>query len=219
MQPQKHMKEIKNIYFLLLSVIAFSQMALAQKDPNAKKVLDEVSAKLKTLKGITANFSYSTKDRNKALKGSVKGQISIKGQKYYIKEGSTEIFCNGAKVWNFNGEDEVTVADVDIEDEKMLSPQKLLSNFYDKDFNYKLVSSAGNNHEILMIPTDKRKNFKQVTVYVDKTQKLILKAKVIDKSDNIIEFTLSGLNTNASLPDTKFAFDAAKHPGVVVIAQ
>ncbi|QEC67353.1 outer membrane lipoprotein carrier protein LolA [Panacibacter ginsenosidivorans] len=210
---------MKKVYLLLLLIIGFNGIANAQNDPNAKKVLDEVSAKLKTLKGVIANFSYTTKDRNKALKGSAKGIINIKGQKYYLKQGATEIFCDGVKVWNYNGEDEVTVADVDNEDTKMLTPQKLLSNFYDQDFTYKLISSAGPSHEIVMYPTDKRKNFKQVTVYVDKTKKMILKAQVIDKSDNIIEFSLTNVSTTAALADSKFVFDAAKHPGVEVVTQ
>ena len=210
---------MKKIYALLFVLMGIGSMAKSQNDPNAKKVLDGVSLKLQTLKGVTANFSYTTKDRNKALKGSVKGQISIKGQKYYIKQAGTEIFCNGTKVWNYNGEDEVTVADVDNDDNKTLSPQKLLSNFYDKDFTYKLVSSAGNFHEIMMMPTDKRKNFKQVTVFVDKSKNLISKADVIDKSDNTIGFTLTNIVTNVALPDSKFAFDPSKHPGVEVVTQ
>lgn len=210
---------MKQACTLLLIFMGITILTKAQNDPNAKKVLDGVSSKLNTVKGITAGFSYTTKDRNKALKGSVKGQISIKGQKYYIKQGTTEIFCNGVKVWNFNGEDEVTVADADNSDDKTLSPQKLLSNFYDKDFTYKLISSAGTFHQILMIPTDKRKNFKQVTIFIDKSKNLISKADVVDKSDNTIGFTLSNINTNISLPDSKFEFDTAKHPGVEVVEQ
>jgi len=210
---------MKQACTLLLIFMGITVLTKAQNDPNAKKVLDGVSSKLNTVKGITAGFSYTTKDRNKTLKGSVKGQISIKGQKYYIKQGTTEIFCNGVKVWNFNGEDEVTVADADNSDDKTLSPQKLLSNFYDKDFTYKLISSAGTFHQILMIPTDKRKNFKQVTIFIDKSKNLISKADVVDKSDNTIGFTLSNINTNISLPDSKFEFDAAKHPGVEVVEQ
>src|SRR5581483_10987956 len=125
------MRNMKKIYLLVTLLMGFSGLTNAQNDPAAKKILDGVSAKIKSLKGVTANFSYTTKDRKGSLKGSVKGQISIKGQEYYIKQGTTEIFCNGSKVWNYNGEDEVTVADVDNDDEKMLSPQKLLSNFYD----------------------------------------------------------------------------------------
>ncbi len=210
------MKKIYAIFLLLTGITGFVN---AQNDPNAKKVLDGVSAKLKTIKGITAIFSYTTRDRNNALKGSVKGSISIKDQQYYIKQGSTEIFCNGAKTWNYDGDKEVTVADVDNVDDKTLTPQKLLSDFYDKDFTYKLVSSAGSYYQIDMLPTDKRKNFKQVSVFVDKAKNLITKAKVLDKSDNVIEFILSGLNTNALLPDSRFVFDVSKHPGVEVVEQ
>ena len=210
---------MKKVYALLMLLMGVTGFINAQNDPNAKKILDGVSAKLKTLNGLTANFSYTTKDRNKVLKGSVKGQISIKGQKYYLKQGTTEIFCNGTKVWNFNGEDEVTVADADNDDSKTLSPQKLLSDFYDKDFTYSLVSSAGAFNEIQMVPTDKRKNFKQVNVFVDKSKNLISKANVIDKSDNTIGFILTDIVTNASLPDSKFVFDPAKHPGIEVVTQ
>ena len=208
---------MKKMYFLLVMLVASGLIANAQNDANAKKVLDGVSAKLKTFKGVTANFSYSTKDRKNVKKGSVSGQISIKGQQYYIKQGSTEIFCNGAKTWNYNGENEVTVSDVD-NDSRTLTPQKLLSNFYDKDFTYKLVSSAGNYNEIQMTPLDSRKNFKQVNVFVDKSTNLITKARVVDKSDNIIEFALSNINTNATLPDSKFVFNEKQHPGVEVIS-
>jgi outer membrane lipoprotein-sorting protein len=93
-----------------------------------------------------------------------------------------------------------------------LSPQNLLSNFYDKDFNYKLVSSAGNFHEIEMTPIDKRKSFQKVNVYIDKSKSIITKAKVLDKSNNTLEFLLSNLNTGANLPDASFQFVRSKYP-------
>ncbi|MDB5232529.1 MAG: hypothetical protein JWN76_3334 [Chitinophagaceae bacterium] len=190
----------------------------AQNDPQAKKILDDVSSRVKGFKGITADFSYITKDRKNIKRNSVIGKISIKGQKYFIKQGSTEIYSDGNKSWNFNGDKEVTVSDID-NDSHTLSPQRLLTNFYDKDFTSKLVSSAGSTYQILMMPVDKRKNFKQVTVFVDKAKKLITKAQVIDKSDNKIEFDLRNVNTNAALPDSRFTFDTKKHPGVEVIEQ
>ena len=210
------MKKMYPLFFLLLG---FTGLVKAQNDPNAKKILDGVSAKLKTIKGVSANFSYTTKDRNNALKGSVKGLINIKEEKYYIKQGSTEIFCNGPKTWNYDGDKEVTVADVDNEDDKTLTPQKLLTDFYDKDFTYKLISSAGSFYQIDMLPTDKRRNYKLVSIFVDKAKNLITKAKVTDKSDNIIEFILSGINTTAIIPDSRFIFDASKHPGVEIVEQ
>jgi outer membrane lipoprotein carrier protein len=207
-----------NKFILAILLVAATGRATAQNDAGAKKILDAVSAKLKTFKGVTANFTYTSKDKTNKTTGKVAGNIAIKGNKYFIKQGSTEIYCDGAKTWNYNGEDEVTVASVD-NDSKALSPQKLLSDFYDKDFTYKLVSSAGSFHQIQMVPVDKRKNYQQVDVFVDKAKNMITKAKVLDKSNNTVEFALSNINTAAALPDTKFVFDLKKHPGIDVINQ
>jgi outer membrane lipoprotein-sorting protein len=211
---------MKKLYALFVLIAGLTGLiANAQNDANAKKILDNVSAKIKTFKGITANFTYVTKDKKNIQRGSVQGLINIKGQKYFIKQGTTEIYSDGTKQWNYNGEtNEVTEAEID-DDSKTLSPQNLMSDFYDKDFTYKLASSAGQYYQIDMEPTDKRKNFKEVTVYIDKAKNVITKAKVLDKSDNTIEFSLSKINTSAIIPDSKFVFDKSKHPGVEVVNQ
>lgn len=201
---------MKKLYFLFITLVIVGGSATAQSDANAKKVLDAVSSKLKTFKGITSNFSYVSKSRSGKVNNNVAGKIAIKGQKYYIKQGPTEIFSNGVKTWNYNGNNEVTVSTADA-DNQTLTPQKLLSNFYDKDFTYRLVSSAGNYNEIEMTPTDKRKNFQKVNVFVDKAKMMITKAKILDKSSNTIEFTLNNINTNANIADNTFAFDKSKY--------
>src|SRR4051812_36804357 len=137
--------KIISLFIIVLTLLASA--ANAQKDPAAKKILDEVTVKIKSDKGINAGFTLLTKSRAGKINNNVNGKISIKGSKYYIKQGSTEIFSDGNKTWNYNGNDEVTVTSADADDES-LSPQKLLSDFYEKDFSYKLVSSAGNYNEI-----------------------------------------------------------------------
>ncbi|MEJ7828206.1 MAG: outer membrane lipoprotein carrier protein LolA [Segetibacter sp.] len=201
---------MKKLYYLVVALVMIAGSVEAQNDANAKKVLDAVSSKLKTFKGISANFSYISKSRSGKVNNNVAGKIAIKGQKYYIKQGATEIFSDGAKTWNYNGNNEVTVSTPDA-DNQTLTPQKLLSNFYDKDFTYKLVSSTGNFHEIEMRPIDKRKNFQKVNVFVDKTKTMITKARILDKSSNTIEFALNTINTNASIPDNTFVFNKSKY--------
>ena len=88
----------------------------------------------------------------------------------------------------------------------------MLSNFYDKDFNYKLISSAGAVNEIELTPIDKRKSFSKVNIFIDKSKSMITKAKVLDKSNNTLEFVLSNLNTSANLPDASFQFVRSKYP-------
>ena len=201
---------MKKLYILLVAMTILAVNTIAQNDPKAKKVLDDVSAKLKTFKGVTSNFTYVSKGRSGKTNSTVNGQIFLKGDKYYIKQGAVEIFSNGVKTWNYNGTNEVTVTMVG-ENDQALTPQKLLSNFYDKDFTYKLVSSVGAYHEIQMTPVDNRKNFQKVNVFVDKAKMQITKAKVLDKSSNTIEFTLKNIKTNVAIPDATFVFNKAKY--------
>lgn len=182
----------------------------AQNDAGAKKILDAVTAKLKASKGINAGFTLLSKSRTGKINNNANGKIAVKGNKYYIKEGSTEIFSDGNKIWNYNGEDEVTVTPSD-EDDNALSPQKLLTDFYDKDFTYKLVSSTPSFNEIQLVPVDKRKNFKQINVFVEKSKMMITRAKVVDKSSNTIEFNLKNINTSANIADNTFVFNQKKY--------
>src|SRR4051812_33707379 len=187
---------MKSIYFFIIVLTLVTATVHAQKDPAAKKILDEVTTKVKSDRGINAGFTLLTKSPSGKINNNVNGKLSIKGSKYYIKQGSTEIFSDGNKIWNYNGNDEVTITPADADDQS-LSPQKLLSDFYEKDFTYKLVSSAGNYNEIQLIPTDKRKNFQKVNVFVDKSKKMITRAKVVDKSNNTMDFNLKNIKTNA----------------------
>ena len=201
---------MKRLFTLLIATAAFVNFSFAQ-DAAAKKVLDGVSAKVKAAKGITAKFTITSTTSKGKSNGTKTGTISIKGQKYLLKQGKMEIISDGKTIWNYDGSKTITVSDAS-ENTNTLSPQNLLSNFYDKDFTYKLISSAGTMHEIEMYPTDKRKNFEKVTVYVDKAKNLITKAKITDKAKNVIQFTLSNVKTDAVINDNTFVFNRAKYP-------
>ncbi len=207
---------MKQFYAVLLALV-FSNIVIAQNDPNAKKVLDAVSAKVKTFKGISASFVIKSITSKGKDNGSKAGTISIKSQKYLLKQGKTEIICDGAKTYTYDPANKtITVSTID-DANQTLTPQNLLSNFYDKDFTYKLISSEGNFHEIELVPNDKRKNFIKVNVFIDKTKSMIVKARVLDKSNNTIEFSLSNLNTNANLNDNLFTFNRSKYPADVEV--
>lgn len=181
------------------------------QDANAKKILDGVSAKIKTFAALSANFNLKSISSKGKDNGAKTGTIALKGQKYFLKQGKTEIICDGAKIYNFDGAKTITVSGIE-EANSTLSPQIFLTNFYDKDFTYKLISSIGSFHEIQLIPIDKRKNVQLVNVFVDKAKSFITKAKITDKSNNKIELSISNVNTKANLSDVLFAFNKTKYP-------
>lgn len=206
---------------LLLPVVfmAFSILKAQSAQDDAQKILDRASAKLRSASGIQANFSLEQKDKNHQSQGSAKGIVKIKGNKYYVKEGDNEVFCNGVQLWNFDGQNEVTVTKAENADTDDLSPKQILSGFNKADFSFKLTSSSGTSHQVQLTPVDKRKNFKQITIFVNKSTNLITKAVVTDKADNTMEIVFTNVNLNAAIPDSQFVFDSSKHAGVEVINQ
>ena len=148
---------------------------------------------------------------------ATKGILKIKGTKYYIKQDENEIFCNGKQIWNYDGQKEVTVAKADNDDDEF-SPEQIITGFNKKDFDIKLISSSV-NYQVQLTPVDKRKNFKQVILYISKSTNLITKAVITDKTNAIIEINFSNISFNNTFPDSQFVFDASKHPGVEVINQ
>ena len=70
------------------------------------------------------------------------------------------------------------------ESDQTLSPQKLLSGNYDKDFNYSVLSQNSNSATIELIPIDKRKSFQKVTLVIDKLKSALSTATILDKSTN-----------------------------------
>src|SRR3954469_6051566 len=204
---------------LFIGTISFSQ----QNDPAAKKVLDGVSARFKTFKAVQAAFTLRQEDAKGVLLGTKKGTVSMKGSRYRISVAGTgqEIFCDGTNIWTYDkSANEVTITKPD-PSASTISMQKLFTSFYDKDFLYKLngdkVVNKKTLQEIEMTPTDKNKPFHKVYVLVDKQNKTIYSTRILDKSGNVVAYTVNSMNGSANVPDNLFVFDKSKYPGVEVV--
>lgn len=200
--------------FFIVVLLAFS--AHAQNDPNAKKVLDLVSAKVKSYTTVTANFSISSVSSKGKNNGIKSGVISIKGSKYVLAQGKMQVICDGAKTYNFDGTKTITVTSME-ESGQSLSPQKILSGDYAKDFVCKLIGTKAGQSEIEMKPIDQRKNFSKVNVFVDNTKSMITKAVILDKSNNTLVVSFSNMVANKALDNALFVFNKAKYPKDVEI--
>ena len=190
----------------------------AKNDPEAKKVLDAVSSKFKTFSSVQAGFSYKVENASGKALSSKTGTILMKGTKYKVSFGGNEIFSDGKTVWNYDkSSNEVTISNLDASG-STITPQKLFTNFYDKDFLYMLngekKSGAKTLQEIEMTPTDKSKSFNKVYLLVDKSAKTIYSTRVLENGGNRYTYTVSTMKTNMPLADNVFSFNKSKYPGV-----
>lgn len=210
---------MKKIFIFLVSAIAaLSTFGQGGTDPAAKKILDAVSNKFKTYKAVQAAFTLKNEDASGKVLGTKKGTVSMKGQKYRVTITGQEIFCDGSTIWTYDkSANEVTITKVD-PSANTITPQKLFTNFYDKDFLYKLNGEKKEGkktlQEIEMTPVDKTKQFHKVYLMVDKQAQSIYSTRVLDKAGNRFTYTMNTINGKAPLADALFAFDKSKYPGV-----
>ncbi|MES2774905.1 MAG: outer membrane lipoprotein carrier protein LolA [Bacteroidota bacterium] len=212
---------MKKTLIALLALV--SLQSFAQNDPKAKSILDGVSSKFKTFNTVQATYNLTVTNKAGKNAGTKTGTIFLKGQKYQINDKGMQILSDGKKVWKYEvAANEVSISAVDPTNQS-ITPAKLLSNFYDKDFSYKLNGnkSIGGKQlaEIELTPTGKGRNFSKVLVYVDQVQKMIVSTKVFETSGNTYTYGISNLKTNTNLADNMFVFDKSKHPGVEEIEQ
>ena len=205
------------IVAMMLSMGIFSA-AQTSSDPAAKVILDAVSAKFKTFKTVQASFTYKVENAIGKTLSTKTGTILMKGTKYKVSFGGQEIFCDGTTIWNYDkSANEVTISKLDAST-GMITPQKLFTNFYDKDFLYILngEKKVGKKtiQEIEMTPVDKSKPFHKVYVQIDKAAKTIYSTKVLENAGNRYSYTVSTMKTNILLADNLFVFDKTKYPGV-----
>ena len=215
---------MKKIYTLLAFaasvLVTNAQSNPTKNDPNAKKILDKVSAKFKTFKSPQAAFTYQIENGQGKVLSTKKGTVRMRGSKYHVSMSGLEIFSDGRTSWSYDkSANEVTVNGVD--GGSNMTPEKLFTNFYDKDFYYKLNGEkkmAGKTvQEIEMTPTDKTRPFHKVYVYVDKAASTIYSAKFLEKTGNRYSYTINSLKPNATVSDADFAFDKKRYPGVEVV--
>ncbi len=217
------MKKIYSGLVLMFSIVSLLHAqvpkGMGSSDPEAKKVLDGVSAKFKTYKSVKAKFLLKIENASGKNLGTKTGTVYMKGTKYRISVTGQEIYCDGSNIWTYDkASKEVTINKID-PSANSITPQKLFTNFYDKDFLYKLngnVTMAGKAmQEVELTPIDKTKAFHKVLVYVDKS--VINTTKVFEKTGNRYTYSVSNMATNATIADATFNFDVKQYPGVEVV--
>jgi outer membrane lipoprotein carrier protein len=213
-------RKMKKVYLLFsaLLIIATSVFAQTSSDPDAKKILDAVSTRFKSYKAVQSSFTYKVENADGKAISTKKGTVYMKGTKYRVSFVGQEIFCDGNTVWTYDkSSNEVTITKLDAST-TTLTPQKLFTNFYDKDFLYKLngekKQSGKTVQEIEMTPVDKTKPFHKVYLLIDKNAKTIYSTKVLEKAGNRYSYTVNTLKGNANIPDSKFVFNKKDYPGV-----
>lgn len=205
--------------FTICSVFAFAP-ANAQTDAKAKAILEKVSKKINSLNTMKANFAFSLKAPNGTVRETRKGTFYLKGAKYRVDLGSQVLICDNKTMWTYMKDaKEVQVTDYN-PDEASISPAKLFTNFYDKEYNYKYAGEKKVNGKtcdiIEMTPKGASKGVKKIELAFDKSS-VIVGGNIFEKNGNQYVYSVSGFTANPTVADSYFTWEKAKNPGVEVV--
>lgn len=210
------------LMFLHMGVVAAQTGAsYGKSDPQAKAILDAVSKKFKTYSSVQADFTLKVANGTDKVLDTKKGEVLLKGDAYRIQMDGQEIYCDGKTIWTYNqATKEVQVNDYQPE-EGAMTPAKLFTDFYDKDFLYRLDGTAkvkGQPVEAIeMTPLDKSKPFFKVVALIHKQNQNLVSMEIFEKGGNRYTYQIEKFKPNVPAGKADFVFDQKAHPGVEVV--
>jgi outer membrane lipoprotein-sorting protein len=203
--------KMKQILVTLLVLVSFT--SFAQND--AKKLLDEVSTKVKSYDNISIDFKYVLVNLEEDINQETRGNVIMQGDKYLLNIlGITRIF-DGKTLYSISPEDEeVTISSENSQDENTITPSKMLS-FYEDGYNYKMdIVQNVNGRKIQYVkltPIDSNTEINHVLLGIDINTKHIYNLIEVGANKTKTTLTVNSFKTNEPLSKTLFTFDKTKY--------
>lgn len=209
-------------YSILVGLLLFSTLQAYSQDEKAKAVLNELSAKTKSYKSLSASFSYKLEDKVAGISQSQNGTLLMSGDQYLLKLGDHDVISDGKTRWTYSKEmNEVYVDAVDPSDDAALNPSKLFTIWESgfKQYHAGNATVGGKTVEVIKLvpvkPDDK--TYHTIRMYVDTNRDELIQAEILGKEGDNYTYTVKEQKGNADVPPGAFAFNKANYPGVEVI--
>lgn len=198
----------------ILLFAAFISLSLAQAQ-DAKSLLNEVSAKVRSYDNITIDFKYNLNNAKEKVNQDTRGDVILVGNKYVLNMLGTTRMFNGKTIYTIVPEDEeVTISNYDPAEDKEITPSKMLT-FYEKGYTYKMdivQDVKGRKIQyIKLTPIDSKAEIKNILLGIDVQTKHIYKLVQTDNKGTKFTITVNSFKTNQPLSKTLFNFDEAKY--------
>ena len=124
-------------YITLLVVAVLSTSSLFAQDAKAKKLLDEVSAKVKSYDNMFIDFKYGLSNEAAGINQETRGDVTLDGDKYKLNLMGTMQMYDGKKLYTIVPEDEeITISTQNPGDDDAITPSKMLT-FFNEGYTYK----------------------------------------------------------------------------------
>ena len=180
----------------------------AQSDAKAAEVLDKVLTELTNTNGIRLEFG-----------GTETGFLLLKGEKFYLNNGSIQSWFDGKNQWSYVADtEEVNISHPTSEELQSINPYYILNN-YKNEYTYQYKGSLTRNgikgHEIVLAP--KQAGGQEVIRFFISKSNQPLALRFEKNGQTLSEINVTSYRTNLKLEDGMFRFNKSLYPNAEVI--
>ncbi len=202
--------------------VLVGSLLLAQVDPRADNLIKRSRKKLRSLESFTIQFSYLVENKadttQKRISKSGTLRYRPRQNKFVVDMPDLLVISNGQTVWQYlKKENEVTITSYDPKEGFSLDR---VFRIYDQDMKVRLDKSETYKgqtiHKISMFPISDTTDYYRVEVWISEATELPVRIKFSHRDGTVVEYELKNFQT-AVFPDTDFAFDTRKYPGISVV--
>ena len=213
---------MKKITLAVAIILGFVLPANAQTDQKAKEILNAMSKKYRSYDVVKTDFTFTLDNAEAKVKETQQGTLYVKANanKYKVVMTNQDLISDGKSQWTYLKNDkEVQINNVDNSGDA-INPAKIFT-VYEKGFKYIYVGEnkvgAKTFQTIDLSPIDAKKSFFKIRLSIDKAAKQIANVLIFDKNGNKYTYNVKTFIPNVKVPETTFAFDAKKYPGIEVV--
>lgn len=212
--------KLKCNWLVMIAVLLISNYSLNAQDVKAKKLLDEVTAKVKSYSNITIDFRYSLNNAKENINQESKGNVVLKGNLYHLNFMGITKFYDGKKIYTIVPEDEeISISNFDPKDDSAITPSKMLT-FFNSGYNYTwdiLQNVKGRKIQyIKLVPKNTKDARKEVLLGVDIQTKNIYNLIETGKNGTKTTIVVNSFKTNQPLSKNQFTFVQSKYPNYYI---
>ena len=203
------------IALLISTTAAFAQPTNKQ----AKQLLADASAKLKSYSTIYIGFDYSFVNEKARVTQNEKGTIAIKGDDYHFNFMGIEQIRSGSKLYTILKEDqEVQVTEYVEGEDQGLTPSSIL-NLYQSGYSYKMGLPSNKDgvkiQKVNLKPTASEE-IKEIEIGIEKDTKKVAYIQQTGTNGTVTTFNITTFEPNKKLPANHFKFVKSDYPGYYI---
>jgi len=178
----------------------------AAGDARAREAAGRLAARFRAMPAYTVTFAVEGADF------AAEGSYAVEGDRYYMRVGDAEAYCDGASKWEVDpAKREVVIDVVDTESRSLLGNPTRAFDFVDDAFRSELLPSEGGMQRLRLTPRDKGTVMSSITVDV-----------AADGSPRAVTYDLDGERIRIAIrriePSAEVRrFDAAGYAGYEMI--